>query len=48
MDKKDYTLIYGEETNIKGRNGTFFILYKDARKCLIGFQSMNGGISKYE
>jgi hypothetical protein len=48
IDKKDYTLIYGDETNIIGRNCTVFILYKDSRKGLIGFQPMNGGISKYE
>lgn len=48
IDKKDYKLIYGEETNIKGRNCTVFILHTDSRRGLIGFQPMNGGISKYE
>jgi hypothetical protein len=29
--KKNYTLIYGGEAKFKGRNGTGFILDKDAR-----------------
>jgi hypothetical protein len=44
IDKKGCTLIYGDETNIIGRKCTVFILHKDSRKGLIGFQPMNGGI----
>ena len=44
--KKDYAVIYGRETNFKRRNGTGFILDKDARKNLIGFETVTVRISK--
>jgi hypothetical protein len=37
IDKKDCTSICVAETNIKGRNFTLFVLHKDARKGIIGF-----------
>jgi hypothetical protein len=45
FDKNDYTLIYVGEANIKGRNGTGFMLDKGARKSLIVFGPVNGRIS---
>ena len=45
IDKKDYTWMYGGETNIRGRNGYRFHI-EDARKSLTGFEPVNGRIAK--
>jgi len=44
--KEDYAVIYGGETNFKGRNCTGFVLGKDARKILISFEKVNVRNSK--
>jgi hypothetical protein len=48
VDNKDYTLKCGEETNIKGKNGTGLISDKDTGKSLIGFESLVEESQKYE